>query len=150
MSSKLVTINAADAMTNAYKLMHEKKIRHLPVVDERNAVVGILSDRDIQRAMQVTKVNNFAQNVHLDSSLRVEEFMSWPVYVVSEDTTVNRVAEKMLGQKVSAFLVQDMKGKIKGIITTDDLLKLFLEQQTKQDSLGMKALSYYFTGPELY
>jgi CBS-domain-containing membrane protein len=150
MSSKVVTISATDLLVKAYRLMDEKKIRHLPVVDDRNSVVGILSERDIQRAMQVAKINNFTQNVHLDASLRVEDYMSWPVYVVSEETSVNHVAEEMLRQKVSAFLVQDKMGMIKGIVTTDDLLRLFLKRNIQEEDLGMRALSYYFTGPELY
>lgn len=150
MSSELITIKAAESITTAYKLMHEKGIRHLPVIDERNSIVGILSDRDIQRAMQVRKLNSFQQEIHLDAMIPVEDFMSWPVYVVSESTSIMRVAEEMLSQKVSAFLVEDNKGRVKGIITTDDMLKMFLMNDKKEDSLGMKALSYYFTGPEAY
>jgi CBS domain-containing protein len=149
MTRDLLTINASDSMVVAYRLMHEKRIRHLPVVDERQKVVGILSDRDIQRAMSVKRINNFQQEVELDATLPVEDFMSWPVHVVSEATSLRRVAEEMLSQKVSAFLVEDNSGRVKGIITTDDILKVFLMNDDKVDNVGMKAVSYYFTGPEL-
>lgn len=148
MTLKPISIKATDSLTTAYKIMHSKSIRHLPVVDDRNSVVGILSDRDIQRAMQVRKINNLQQEIHLDASLVVEDFMSWPVYVVSETTTVKRVAEEMLSQKVSAFLVEDTMGRMKGIITTDDILKLFVAELDKQSGVGIKAISHYFMDAE--
>jgi CBS domain-containing protein len=149
MTLKPISIKATDSLTTAYKIMHAKSIRHLPVVDERNSVVGILSDRDIQRAMQVKKLNNLQQEIHLDASLVVEDFMSWPVYVVSETTTVKHVAEEMLSQKVSAFLVEDTMGRMKGIITTDDILQLFIAERDKQTGVGIKAISHYFVDAEI-
>ena len=65
------------------------------------------------------------------------------MYVVSETTTVKRVAEEMLSQKVSAFLVEDSMGRMKGIITTDDILKLFVAELDKQTGVGIKAISHY-------
>lgn len=149
MTSRPISIKATDSLTTAYRIMHSKSIRHLPVVDERDAVVGILSDRDIQRAMQVKKINNLQQEIHLDGSLVVEDFMSWPVYVVSESTTVKRVAEEMLSQKVSAFIVEDGLGRMKGIITTDDILKLFVAELEKQSNVGMRAIGHYFMDAEI-
>jgi CBS domain-containing protein len=150
MTTNLLTIKANDSLADAYRLMHTKGIRHLPVTDDRNKIVGILSERDIQRAMTVKKISNFQQELHIDKSVPVEEFMSWPVYCVAESTPILRVAEEMLSQKVSAFLVEDNPGRIKGIITTDDLLKLLIGfiRSDKEDAL--KAISNYFTGPELF
>lgn len=149
MSSNLLTVKANDSIANAYKFMHGKGIRHLPVVDEKESIVGILSDRDIQRAMQVIKINNFQQEVQIDASILVEDLMSWPVYVVSESTSILKVAEEMLTQKVSAFLVQNDAGRVKGIITTDDMLRLILMTEQEESRLGQKAVSYFFSGPEV-
>ncbi len=150
MTSDILTIRASDSMAEAYRIMHAKGVRHLPVIDERNKIVGILSDRDIQRAMTVKKISNFQQEVQIDASVPVEDFMSWPVYCVAESTPILRVAEEMLAQKVSAFLVEDITGKIKGIITTDDLLKLIIEITRSENEGAMRAISHYFTGPEIY
>ncbi|MGE3608636.1 MAG: CBS domain-containing protein [Bacteriovoracaceae bacterium] len=150
MSSKVICIKAEDSMVNAYKIMHEKGIRHLPVLDDRHSVVGILSDRDIQRAMSTKKINNFQQEVQLDGSLKVEDFMSWPVYAVSETTTVKKVAEEMLDQKVSAFLVEDTLGHLKGIVTTDDLLRLLIEDDENdfQKKVKLTLIGNYLNNTE--
>jgi acetoin utilization protein AcuB len=150
MTENLVTIKAESPITMALELMNSKSIRHLPVVDDRNKIVGILSDRDVQRAMSVKKINQFQQQIHLDAEILVEDFMSWPVYSVNETTPIVRVAEEMLSQKVSSFLVEDNAGKIKGIITTDDMLKVLIMEAQDEKQDVMKSLSYYFTGPELY
>ena len=146
MSGNVITINASETMVNAYKRMHERSIRHLPVVDERGAVVGILSDRDIQLALNVRKVEDF-QTISMDSNLIVEDFMSWPVYVVSEETSLRRVAEEMLAQKVSAFIVQDNVVHMKVIVTTDDLIKLFLIDTPFRPETTLKSLTRHFFTP---
>lgn len=149
MTKNLITIRAEETLAQAWRLMREKGIRHLPVLDERSTVVGILSDRDVQRAIRVQQVNGFQQELHLDDTLRVEDFMSWPVYVVHEDTSLRRVAEEMLSQKVSAFLVENSTGHLKGIITTDDLLKILLTESPKISDSALKGLAKYFSLPEV-
>ena len=147
MSSNVITINAKESMPKAYTIMHERNIRHLPVVDSSNSIVGILSDRDVQLAMTVKKTSEFQDSISLSKELLVEDFMNWPVYVVSEDTSLRKVAEEMLAQKVSAFLVQDARGHLKGIVTTDDLIKLFLIESPVQSETTIKSLTKHFFTP---
>lgn len=144
MTSNVVTINAKDTMANAYSLMHEKYIRHLPVVDDRNKIVGMLSDRDVHLTMSVKKTNILQQTISLNKELLVEDFMNWPVFMVSEETSLKKVAEEMLAQKVSAFIVQDSVGHLKGIITTDDLIKLFLVDSPVRPETTIKSLTRHF------
>lgn len=144
MSHNLVTINASATMSEAYKLMHAHNFRHLAVVDDRDKIVGILSDRDIQRAMNVKKVNSFQQAISIDETKIVEDFMNWPVYTVTETTSVEKVVEEILAQKVSAFLVSDSAGKTKGIVTTDDLLTFLLTLVKKDNDVKFKPIAHYF------
>jgi acetoin utilization protein AcuB len=150
MTTKIITAKASDTVATAYRLMLDHGIRHIPIMDDRNVLVGILSDRDVQRAMSVKRINAIQQEVKLDPKVLIEAFMSWPVYVVSETTTIKRVAEEMLKQKVSAFIVEDHLGKMKGIITSDDLLKLFLKDDSKPMGIGLKTLGHFFLKPEVY
>jgi predicted transcriptional regulator len=57
----------------------------------------------------------------------VESFMSWPVQTVDENSSIESITRKMIELKVSAFVVSSPNQYIKGIITTDDLLKYLLE-----------------------
>ena len=130
MSRHLVTVECGDSLRKCYQLMQERGIRHLPVTDGRGSIIGILSDRDLQRAM--VRKSKAPDLVRDDASYEFEEkataqdFMSWPVQAVSDDTPIQTVAARMLHEKISAVLVKNERGQIHGILTTDDLLKLLL------------------------
>src|SRR3989344_7376998 len=100
MSKKLVTVDWNMHMRKAAELMEERRIRHLPVTDELGIVVGILSDRDIKRAMS-------PKNPGFSPNGTVCEFMSWPVITVSQDLPLKEAAQGMIDEKISAFLVTD-------------------------------------------
>lgn len=148
MTAKPLTLSPSSTVLDAYKLMREKSIRHLPVTDQLGKVVGILSDRDVQRAMNVSQPTPYMQQIRLNPEYKVEQFMSWPVFAVTEDTSLKKVAEEMLAQKVSAFVVEDHLHHLTGIITSDDILKCFIAD-TNRDA-PLRSLGQYFTGPELY
>jgi len=148
MTANPKTIRENASLTEAYRTMQELSVRHLPVLDENLHVVGILSNRDLQRAMTIKKFGPIQQTYSFHPDLRVEDFMSWPVYVVADSTPLKLVAEQMLAQKVSAFVVENANGALCGIITTDDILRVFLLDQTKTGETPLKGLAHYFLDPE--
>lgn len=126
LEKRVITISAQSSILSAYKLMHENKIRHLPVL-EAGKLVGILSDRDVLRASSCKKVNSFSQEMTIDKALLVEEYMSWPVFTINEATPIQKAAEILLEQKISALVVENSSGHICGIVTTDDVMKHLLD-----------------------
>ncbi len=131
MSKNIITIGIEDSVRKAYQIMQEKKIRHLPVVDANRMIVGILSDRDIRRAM----IPNTNFEVEFDSSHVVGSFMSWPAKTISKHASVLEIATAMLTEKLSALLVTgDHSEHPVGIVTTDDMLKLLIELLKKGDN----------------
>ncbi len=140
---KVSTISPESTMLDAYRLMKSKDIRHLPVVDVCGKLVGILSDRDVQRAMICHKISDFQQEVHLANDIKVSDFMNWPVMTVSENTSIQRVASKLLEQKVSALVVENQQGHISGIVTTTDLLQYLVKVIDGNTSIKTSPLSVY-------
>jgi len=127
----LITIAWGDSMASAAKRMEKLKIRHLAVVDEQGEIVGILSDRDVQRAMNPTiSLDDAGQGVYseideFDPDARVRHYMAWPPKTVPANTDLKEVAALMVTEKISSLLVQDGDDTI-GIITTEDLLKVLM------------------------
>jgi len=119
MSKGLITVNWNVSMQTAAELMEEQRIRHLPVKDELDVIVGILSAHDVNRAMN-PDIPGFSPN------RIVSEYMSWPVVTVDENLAVKDAAQGMIDEKISAFLVTDKTKNIVGIITSEDLLKVLL------------------------
>ena len=55
MSKKLFTVSPDDSVEAAVRLLQQRGVRHLLVIDKHGALVGIMSDRDIKRAMETKK-----------------------------------------------------------------------------------------------
>ncbi|MCM2349246.1 MAG: CBS domain-containing protein [Bacteriovoracaceae bacterium] len=127
MSKSLQTIGPDETMHSANLLMKKYSIRHLPVVNKEGRFIGILSDRDIQRAMTVIKSDEGNEN-HLQTHKKVADFMTSPIHTVKENDSIEQVARDMLEMKVSCFLIEEETTKtITGIVTTDDLLIYLLD-----------------------
>ncbi len=123
-SHDLVVIAWMESLARASELMAEKQVRHLPVVDDQDVIVGILSDRDLNRALHAGSDTTLAE-------ARVRDFMSWPVEAIREDQSIQEAARVMISRKISSLVVTDDQ-KVVGIITTEDILKAFLGDVTPE------------------
>jgi acetoin utilization protein AcuB len=127
MTKKIIKIKPEMPMQIAYEEMKAHGIRHLPVVDQVGKLVGILSDVDVQRAVNVKTINEIEREMTFNPHDTVENFMSWPVQTVDERTSIKELTKMMIELKVSAIVVNGPNQYVKGIITTEDLLKYLLE-----------------------
>lgn len=143
MKSHIIRIAPEDSMLDAYKLMFDKKIRHLPVFDKHQKLVGILSERDVERAMIVDKKSPVSQELSLNSEKLVKDFMSYPVFSVHEQSPIIAVIDTIISKKVSAVMVESTSGEWTGIISTDDLLIMFSDILQREEELKTKPLSFY-------
>ncbi len=147
MSENIVTINENAFLKDAYKLMKEKSIRHLPVMSNSGKILGMLSDRDLKLAMK--RLVDFDENIcyQFDSEEIVSDYMTSPVHFLYGTEQLEVAIEKMLKDKISALLVRDLKNKIVGIITTDDMLAYLLttlknEQRSQYTIFNLLGSSY--------
>lgn len=132
MTCDLVKATLDESLESAYLKMKNNRIRHLPVVDGTNLIVGIISDRDLYRGMKpelrewqtVQIENEFTGD--FDPQDKVRDYMSWPVKTVSFDSDLRLVIHRMIKEKVSCFLVTHEQ-RIVGIVTSEDLLRFLYE-----------------------
>lgn len=137
MTKKLLTAPVGTELFEAYDLMKENDIRHLPILGANKIIVGILSDRDLQRAMVVTDNGVFDQAFRFKEGDKVEHFMSWPVLTVSQESEISFVAQQMLNNKISSLLMTDEEGQVRGIVTVDDMLR-YLTHYTNTNKRPLK------------
>jgi acetoin utilization protein AcuB len=116
MSKNTISVRWDLAMSDAAELMEKNEFRHLPVTDDLGVVVGIISDRDVKRAMDPKRPGFM-------SKVLISEYMSWPVITVNQNFSLREAAQGMIDEKISAFLVTDDAKTIVGIVTSEDLLK---------------------------
>lgn len=113
-----VTVSAGTSLKEAYKIMEEKNIRHLPVVDGEK-ILGIVTDRDLRLATSVLSKYPF------DTSSAVEKVMSHPVQTAHPSDPIEIATRTMRELKIGCLpVVED--GQLVGIVTGMDLLDTLL------------------------
>ncbi|QWV94362.1 CBS domain-containing protein [Geomonas oryzisoli] len=127
MTKNPITIIPDISVTEALRLMGEKKIRRLPVVDRSGQLVGIVSDRDLFQASPSPATSLAVWEIHdLLAKLTVEKCMAKDVITVSEDTPLEEAARIMVDRRIGGLPVVNA-GKLVGIITESDLFNILLE-----------------------
>jgi acetoin utilization protein AcuB len=111
MTRNPVTVTDQTTVEQALEIIQELELRHLPVIDDKEALVGIVSEKDLLRA---------------SSDAPIEGIMTTDVITVTEYTALEDAARIMADHKVSSLPVM-RNGRLVGIITETDLFKVFLE-----------------------
>jgi acetoin utilization protein AcuB len=125
----LVVAHWMEKLSSAFELLNRNEIRHLPVVDDSGSIIGIISDRDFQRAMQIDQpdfVSGKVTKPEFDPNVRVRDFMSWPVQAIDENCTIAEAARAMIDKRISSLIVT-RNSDVVGIVTTEDMLRSLLE-----------------------
>ena len=126
---RVITVGPQESIIKAKILMSSHCIRHLPVVDEANRVVGIISDRDIRSAlpMQITDCAIDGQGVSPCVAIKVGDIMTRNPLTISPDLTLQDALLRFKTTKVGAFPVVNAAGVIVGILSDRDLLNGFIQ-----------------------
>ena len=126
MKRDVLTITPETSVLKARELMDTHRISHLPVVDERFRLVGIVTDRDLKEswASPASTLSVYELTYAL-LKLTVESIMTRQVVTAESDMPIERAARIMRDRKIGALPVVE-GGKVVGIITSNDLLEVLL------------------------
>ncbi len=127
MSAPVVSIRWDASVLEVSVLMEENNIRRLPVVDEDNVLIGIVSDGDVREALSIYNVTNPYAPDQDEIVLAVDEIMSTPVFTVGPDEHLRTVVKMMLEHKFGGVPVVDERKHPLGIVTVSDILRLVLD-----------------------
>ena len=136
MSTPVTTISTGATVRDAARLLVNSQVSALPVVDEHNALAGIVSEVDLIRRV-VGEANDPTQlHAHLGSpdsqevlSLPVAEIMTTEVVTATEDTSLEDVATLMLEHQAKRIPI--VRGtEVIGIVSRIDLVKAMLSHAT--------------------
>lgn len=135
MTHNPVTITPDTSFPDAFSIIRENKIRHLPVVDDEGKLIGVVAQTDLLHASpsSATTLSVFEVN-YLLAKLRVREVMSSPPITVPEDAPLEEAARVMVKNKIGCLPV--MHGgdpstgsgqALVGVITETDIFETFVE-----------------------
>ena len=139
MTTDVIVANKNDIIANVANLLIKEKIGGLPVVDEENKVVGIISETDIMKKeshVDSPRMLNFIQGIiFLDdmkkfedemraiAAYKVEDLMSKDIITVNENDTFDYVANVMINKSINRVPVVHENNFLKGIICRYDIIK---------------------------
>ena len=143
MTTNVKVAKETDTISDIANTLISEKIGGLPVVDENNKVVGIISETDImkkEKYINPPEYITFLQGlIYLDdfkkmehdikdvAATQVKDLMSTDVVKVHEDDTFDDVANIMIKKSVNRVPIVDQYNKIKGIICRYDIIKSMYE-----------------------
>ncbi len=117
-----VTITGNQTVGDALALMRENKIGGIPVVDEQNMLVGIVTNRDLR--------------FQKDMDRKIAEVMTSENLVTITNAETEDVKDVLLRNKIEKLPVVDAEGHLVGLITYKDLTKVQDHPNACKDSKG--------------
>jgi len=115
----VATIEPGRTLSEAARILAERRIGALLIVDGRRPVAGIITERDIVRAIAMHGARALEEPV--------SRFMTEKVLTCTGETSINHVMELMTQQKFRHVPVVEA-GSLSGIISIGDVVKLRLEE----------------------
>lgn len=109
-------------IAEAKTFMSQQTLRHLPVVNSSNQILGVISERDLK----ASKYPNES----------IKSVMVAEVYIVPEDAELNHVIKVMADQKYGSVLVVNSADELTGIFTSIDAL--YLLEKLLKDQISAK------------
>ncbi len=118
-----VTMPETATVTDALKIMKEFKIGGIPVINAKTELIGIVTNRDLR----------FEKNLKRS----IKEVMTTKSLVVAKEGTDLKKAEQILQHhKIEKLPVVDKAGKLVGLITYRDIIKVKVHPNANKDALG--------------
>lgn len=147
MTSPVITVTPEMPIAEAINLMATHNISGVPVVNEDDTVVGIVSEADIIKYSnrthviplissskwispytQITDIASFRKGFEMLKKSKVKEVMLSKVATVKESASGEEIARIMTRKRVNRVPVVDDSGKILGIVTRANLVKYLAEK----------------------
>ena len=131
MTSPVVTIGPDRYVREAINLMMDKKLKRLPVVDERGLLIGMLSRLDVFRAIMKEAPDWKAfgkHDVQVGTLKTVSDIMRRDTHTVLPTAPVEDVIREIDKNDIQRVAVVDAKGEFLGLISDKDLLLAFASE----------------------
>ena len=129
MTKDPVTLNIDESFCRVAQIFQEKDIRHQPIVNSQGLILGIISQRDLNRIASPQKGPN-GEYLYDQGELAkyiLKQHIIERVVSLSPEDTLETAVEIMAEKKLGCIPIVDPDGKAVGIVTVPDLLKLFLK-----------------------
>jgi CBS domain-containing protein len=124
-----ITIRVNDPFAKTVELMGKYSIRHLPVIDSNGLLVGIISQRDVNRAASPRRApeGKYVYDTAELDKLILANVMSTQVGTLSANHTLEDAANLMAQKKYGCIPVVDENNHVIGIVSTVDIMQTYFD-----------------------
>ena len=148
MSKQVLSVSKGSNLEEVINFLSRHNISGVPVVDEENKMVGIISEKDIINFsrekdvlpftrqsgwiagdMSVTDMMSLEKSSEILGNTRVEEVMTRDVVTVHRDSQISELAAIMKQKNINRIPVIDDTGQLVGIITRADLVNYLADKE---------------------
>lgn len=151
MERNVIKFKDVDTISYVAEVLRAKKISGAPIIDENDKVIGIVSERDIMKLIEVHSPNinlilpapfdiielpvrmrleldELAEGVAKAASVLIGEIMTKEVYTVTENVSISDAAKLMDKHDINRLPVVDENEMLTGIITRGDIIGALVEK----------------------
>jgi len=132
MSRQVISIKQDMGIREAFFLMKQHAIRHLPIVDEQKQLIGIISDRELRRPNWVDEAHDITHVYYLDNTMHVSDVMIKNVHVLHTYDTLSKAVTLLLDKGIGAAPVLDKNETLVGMLSAIDLLRALADMIKEQ------------------
>jgi len=155
MTHTVVSVGRDAHFKDIVRLMQEWRVSALPVVEGEDRVVGVVSEADLlhkeefrdgdpDRYTQLRRLKDMEKA----GGVRARDLMTSPALTVHPGTTIAQAARTMARTRVKRLPVVDELGRLEGIVSRADLLKVFLrDDESLAEEIRREVVAHLFPPP---
>ncbi|MFI7413408.1 CBS domain-containing protein [Streptomyces sp. NPDC049627] len=156
MTRDVAVVDRDAAFKDIVRTLQARKVSALPVVDGAGHVLGVVSEADLlpkeefrdsdpDRYTQLRRLSDLAKA----GSVTAGELMTRPALTVTAGATLAQAARTMARARVKRLPVVDADGRLEGVVSRTDLLKVFLRDDEEiAEEVRREVVAYLFPAPE--
>ena len=129
MTGDVATVMEHDSLATAWERMHQRRIRHLPVVNRGGRLIGLVTHRDLLAAAQSSlSFRAEAERIRLLGWAEAGDVMETHVSTAAREESAEEAGRRMVRHKIGCLPVIEKDGHLIGIVTEEDFLRWATER----------------------
>lgn len=132
MTTEPTTLLEQDSLADVQSVMTKFSCHHVPIVDEKNALIGLVSQRDVLRVTESSLVDSTKKLVPEET--RVADFMTRDVFTIQRGIELRQAALHIRTKRYGCLPVVD-NGLLVGLITDSDFVNIAIDLLEQLENL---------------
>lgn len=128
MSYPVKTLRAEQTLADAHHLLNNHRFRHIPILNKKGYLCGILSDRNLAKALALISHNISKRgSIKEFCLLKIQEVMTQYLITTDAMTEIFKIAQIFVEKRIGSMPIVDADRSLLGIITRSDILRTLLK-----------------------